>query len=277
MAGRLGTSQEWATVDRTAVDELLTVALLSPLLGTNIRAPVRSELVCTDARGGVSTGVGAVRAEVRPEVARELYRHRTRRGGYVRAETPQEVRARERIDWSEKLLELRPDLVDDDDHSDDDADDALSDPRWFGEVFSNTAARASPSTGELRAVRTAVRRLLRSGHFGVRQIIGIDSKVVEGIIAKGRSSSRELNLLMRSLAADMLVGDIQLGILGLASKHNPADEPSREKRVRKANPAAAPAWARNFVAGDVIAIDTVLPADPRVQWCCTPQVRCARS
>ena len=146
MAGRLGTSQEWATVDRTAVDELLTVALLSPLLGTNIRAPVRSELVCTDARGGVFTGVGAVRAEVRPEVAREFYRHRTRRGGYVRAETPQEVRARERVDWSEKLLELRPDLVDDDDHSDDDADDALSDPRWFGEVFSNTAARASPST-----------------------------------------------------------------------------------------------------------------------------------
>ena len=148
---------------------------------------------------------------------------------------------------------------------------------FSGFEHSNTAARASPSTGELRAVRTAVRRLLRSGHFGVRQIIGIDSKVVEGIIAKGRSSSRELNLLMRSLAADMLVGDIQLGILGLASKHNPADEPSREKRVRKANPAAAPAWARNFVAGDVIALDTVLPADPRVQWCCTPQVRCARS
>ena len=286
VAGRLGTSQEWATVDRTAVDELLTVALLSPLLGTNIRAPVRSELVCTDARGGVFTGVGAVRAEVRPEVARELYRHRTRRGGYVRAETPQEVRARERIDWSEKLLELRPDLVDDDDHSDDDADDEPSDPRWFGEVckciqwlrtFQYRSKGEPINRGELRAVRTAVRRLLRSGHFGVRQIIGIDSKVVEGIIAKGRSSSRELNLLMRSLAADMLVGDIQLGILGLASKHNPADEPSREKRVRKANPAAAPAWARNFVAGDVIALDTVLPADPRVQWCCTPQVRCARS
>ena len=193
---------------------------------------------------------------------------------FVRAETPQEVRARERVDWSEKLLELRPDLVDDDDHSDDDADDEPSDPRWFGEVckciqwlrtFQYRSKGEPINRGELRAVRTAVRRLLRSGHFGVRQIIGIDSKVVEGIIAKGRSSSRELNLLMRSLAADMLVGDIQLGILGLASKHNPADEPSREKRVRKANPAAAPAWARNFVAVDVIAIDSVLPADPRVQ------------
>ena len=227
VAGRLGNAPEWSTVDRTAVDELLTIALLSPLLGTNIRAPVRSELVCTDARGGVFTGVGAVRAEVRPEVARELYRHRTRRGGYVRAETPAEVRARERADWSDRLLELRPDLVEDDDDEDDDAGDA--DPRWFGEVckciqwlrtFQYRSKGEPINRGELRAVRTAVRRLLRSGHFGVRQIIGIDSKVVEGIIAKGRSSSRELNLLMRSLAADMLVGDIQLGILGLASKHN---------------------------------------------------------
>ena len=91
---------------------------------------------------------------------------------------------------------------------------------------------------------------------------------MEGILAKGRSSSRELNLLLRSLAADMLVGDIQLGILGLASKHNPADEPSREKRVRRANPATAAAWARDLVAGLITAIDSVLPADPRAQWCC---------
>ena len=121
----------------------------------------------------------------------------------MRAETPQEVRARERIDWSEKLLELRPDLVDDDDHSDDDADDEPSDPRWFGEVckciqwlrtFQYRSKGEPINRGELRAVRTAVRRLMRSGHFEVRQIIGIDSKVVEVIIAKGRSSSRELNL-----------------------------------------------------------------------------------
>ena len=277
VAGRLGNSQVWSSVDRPAIDELLTVAVLSPLLGTNIRAPVRSELVCTDARGGVFTGVGAVRAEVRPEVARELYRHRTRRGGYVRAETPSEARTRERADHFDRLLELRPDLLEDADDSDDDAAGTSSDPRWFGEVckciqwlrtFQYRSKGEPINRGELRGVRTAVRRLLRSGHFGVRQIIGIDSQVVEGIIAKGRSSSHELNFLMRSLAADMLVGDIQLGVLGLASKHNPADEPSREKRVRRADPAAAPAWARDFVAGDVTAIDSVLPTDPRLKWCC---------
>ena len=126
--------------------------------------------------------------------------------------------------------------------------------------------------GELRAVRTAVRRLLRSGHFSVRQIIGVDSSVVEGVLAKGRSSSHELNLLLRSMAADMLVGDIHLGILPLASKDNPADEPSRSKRVRKAAPAAAAAWARRVVAGDVAAIDSALRSDPRLRWCCSPNL-----
>ena len=280
VAGRIGTSQDWASVDRTAIDELLTVALLSPILGTNVRAPVRSELLCTDACGGVFTGIGGVKAEVRPEVARELYRHRTRRGGYVRAETPAEVRRRERVDWCDRLLELRPDLTDGLDDT-----DAASGSRWFGEVckciqwrrtFQYRSKGEPINRGELRGVRTAVRRLLRSGQFGVRQIIGIDSKVVEGIIAKGRSSSRELNILMRGLAADMLVGDIQLGILGLASKHNPADDPSREKRVRKAKPETASAWARRFVAGEVTTIDSVLPPDPRLKWCCSPTSDSAR-
>ena len=169
---------------------------------------------------------------------------------------------------------MHPDLVD---GHEDAATDASSDPRWFGEVckcvqwlrtFQYRSKGEPINRGELRAVRTAVRHLLRSGHFGVRQIIGVDAKVVEGILAKGRSSSRELNLILRSLAADMLVADIQLGILGLQSKHNPADQPSREKRVRKANPAAAPAWARDLVVGLITAIDSVLPADPRLQWCC---------
>ena len=150
---------------------------------------------------------------------------------------------------------------------------------WFGDVckcmqwrrtFQYRSKGEPINRGELRAVRTAVRRLLRSGYFGVRQIIGVDSSVVEGVLAKGRSSSRELNMLLRSLAADMLVGDIHLGILPLASKDNPADEPSREKRVRKADPSAAPEWSRRVVAGDIAAIDCVLPADPRLKWCCDP-------
>ena len=52
--------------------------------------------------------------------------------------------------------------------------------------------------------------MIRGGHFGVSQIIGFDSNVVESILAKVRSSSRELNFLLLGLAADMLVGDTQV-------------------------------------------------------------------
>ena len=196
-----------------------------------------------------------------------------------------ESRRRERTDYWERLLAARPDvtaelLADDDDF---DFDHMRAEPstRWFGEICKSMQwrrtfqyrSKGEPiNRGELRAVRTAVRRLLRGGHFGVRQIIVIDSSVVEGVLAKGRSSSRELNLLLRSMAADMLVGDIHLRMLPLASKDNPGDDQSREKRVRKANPTSAAGWARNFLAGDVTAIDVVLPADPRLQWCCSRQV-----
>ena len=132
--------------------------------------------------------------------------------------------------------------------------------------------RAHQSWRIARGSHSCSQAVAKSGHFEVRQIIGIDSHVVEGMLAKGRSSSRELNLLLRGLAADMLVGDIQLGILGLASKHNPGDDPSREKRVRRARPDLAPEWARRFVAGDIFAVDVILPLDPRLQWCCSPTV-----
>ena len=69
-----------------------------------------------------------MRAEVRLEVARELYRHRIRRGGYVRAETPAEVRARERYGpiWLRMTMTMTMTItmmmLDDDDDDDDDAD-----------------------------------------------------------------------------------------------------------------------------------------------------------
>ena len=233
---------------------------------------MRTELLCTDASGGATPGVGGTRAEVRPDVARELWRHRTRRGGYARAETKGEARARALahrmgvlVDHLAKKGEL--DYVP--------AQPAEADSRWFGEVcrclqWRRTFAYGSKiehiNRGELRGPRTAVRRLIRGGHFGVRQIVGIDSSVVEGVQAKGRGSTNSLNQIQRGTSADMLVCDIQLGVLPVSSKRNPADAPSRRKRVPKPDPDEAPAWARQFVAGDLDALAAVLPADTRSRW-----------
>ena len=103
-----------------------------------------------------------------------------------------ESRRRERTDYWERLLAARPDIAEELLADDDDFDDTLAVPstRWFGEVckcmqwrrtFQYRSKGEPINRGELRAVRTAVRRLLRGGHFGVRQIVGIDFSVVEGV------------------------------------------------------------------------------------------------
>ena len=64
-------------------DELLTLAVLAPLWGTNLRAPVRDVLVCTDASGGKRPWAAGVGTRIPAGVARELWRHRVRRGGRI--------------------------------------------------------------------------------------------------------------------------------------------------------------------------------------------------
>ena len=54
-----------------------------------------------------------------------------------------------------------------------------------------------------------------------------DSTSVLGSVVKGRSSSRQLNLLCRRLAAYAMVVDLRPDWLWVASEQNPADHPSR--------------------------------------------------
>ena len=55
----------------------------------------------------------------------------------------------------------------------------------------------------------------------------IDSKVVLGAVAKGRSSSKPLNALIRRVAALCFAGGLVLHCVFISTKHNPADWPSR--------------------------------------------------
>ena len=61
---------------------LLTIALLQPLLGSSLRAPVDTTVLATDASGGSGPRLGACTTlQVSEGVAREAWRHRRRRGG----------------------------------------------------------------------------------------------------------------------------------------------------------------------------------------------------
>ena len=123
-------------------------------------------------------------------------------------------------------------------------------------------------------MRTLVRRLARAARTPTRQVVGIDSAVVCGALAKGRASSRDLNRHLRSFVAEQLFADVYLGVLGVPSKRNPADAPSRRRATRRTPEPTTLPWASQFVRGAIDALAAVLPAETRFAW--LPQYRGVR-
>ncbi len=81
---------------------------------------------------------------------------------------------------------------------------------------------------EARALVRYVRWLLRRrDRFGHRVVVLLDSRVVIGAVAKGRSSSTPLNALLRRLAALCFAGGLVLHCVFIPTAHNPGDWPSR--------------------------------------------------
>ena len=78
------------------------------------------------------------------------------------------------------------------------------------------------------AVIRYLRWVLRSTQrFRHRVVLLVDSKVALGAIAKGRSSSKPLNALVRRAAALCFAGGLVLHCVFIPTKHNPSDWPSR--------------------------------------------------
>ena len=68
--------------------EIAGLALLGPLLVTDLRAPVADRVWCTDASPSAAAVVHAVLPE---HAARELWRHRDSRGSYVRLSSKEQT------------------------------------------------------------------------------------------------------------------------------------------------------------------------------------------
>ena len=95
-------------------------------------------------------------------------------------------------------------------------------------------------------------------------------------MTKGYSNMPDSARLVHTFHAWQAGAESDVWFEYVPSKANPADEPSRGKRVRRAAPDFAPDWARRLIAGEILAIDAALPLDPRLQWCCSPTVEPAQ-
>eukprot|EP00971_Amphidinium_carterae_P339549 6477411-Amphidinium_carterae.1 len=85
---------------------------------------------------------------------------------------------------------------------------------------------------ELLAARTALRHLVSSPSlWHTRAMIAIDSQVVVHCLKKGRSSSRAINQILQTMLGDSLSTGARLVPVWVATECNPADAPTRRRRI----------------------------------------------
>ncbi len=263
---RLGPNSARITrLSRRSADELLVMLSLAPLLGTDLTAPVVPRIVASDACGGAFPGMGGAEGDVSPAVAEELWRQRRRKG--IGEATPYNGGLLEVSDQSyfRKVFGRDPEYVlahpaeRDEDGVPLVARDAFGDvcdAVEFRPTFHARPPREHVNLLETRAVRTALRREARRrnrrhGHRGARVLVACDSEVTAHALAKGRSPSRPLGRLCKSAAATQLAHGLEIGLLPVPTHQQPADEPSRGRRMRSVADKRPKEWAREFVGGAV--------------------------
>jgi hypothetical protein len=181
--------QLWPSV----IHELFVAACMSPLFTASLASSWYGDVVCTDAS---STGLGVVTAHVPPALV--------------------ETAARD-----------SGSLVPKSDHAMA-VDRAVLDRVWTTVVSARWHAPEHINALEVRAVSTAIRRVLSSPLSSrCRLLVISDSQVAVGALAKGRSSSHVLHRRLRPVSALLLASGIQLYLRWVASADNPADGPSR--------------------------------------------------
>jgi hypothetical protein len=258
-----------------AMDELAVMACIMPLLFSSLRAETSSTITCSDASGGKRPRGGVTKSRVRPAVARHLWRHRMRKPGYLKMESgpvaafqsvlKERIMALRRLDaWDEPDTDPRPELG----------------PRFFGDISDAMSWKTSFAFDlrgtehinlyEHRVAMAAFLSEIRRTGGGKRLLLGCDSDVVCGVIAKGRSSSRRLNKLQRKLGMQLLFSGCYPGMLRTPTTQNTADEPSRRRRTRQGVAPSATPWATRYVDGDLDELESRFPRDRREVWCVRP-------
>ena len=115
---------------------------------------------------------------------------------------------------------------------------------------------------EIRATMKTIRKRAIRG-YGQRQLYGLDSQVGLGVCSKGRSPSYVLNEEAREGTADIIGLRHYPGYCFSPTRLNPADYPSRFRRIRRNR--QMPGFLAAAAAGDYGAFDrwAALPLQPR--------------
>jgi len=236
----------------TAQVELEVVLAFLPLLFTDNRAQVSTQLFATDAS---SHSAAVVRTVVDPRAARELWRHRAQRRGGARLQTLvdqllQECGPAEAAERARSLLGYMREERGGASEADD-ADESQPPPNWSAGLADSLGWRLSfryrfkrachINTKEGLVIASLIRHLALDPSRHRMKFMNLeDSSVNVCAWAKGRSRKAELNSVLRSVVPERLLCRVSLGGAHVRSAANPADDETRGRRTRSA-PLFAPA------------------------------------
>eukprot|EP00971_Amphidinium_carterae_P312617 6213652-Amphidinium_carterae.2 len=195
------------TVPRKVKDELIALCLLAPLMRTNLASPLSRWVVATDAT--LIRGAATV-ASMSPAVSVALH---------LRSDRPAQV------------MHFAPGEIDEDMYV---ARYAQAPDEMVHDMVASLsfATVASYRFREIQHVNKQEGLAWRSGIFAA-----IRRGMIQ-VLKKGRSSSRRLNGVLRSTMPDLLMHGVSIAPVWIGTKHNPADDPTRDQRVRAAVPAS---------------------------------------
>ena len=223
------------------IGEILMCAVLLPLACTNLRAEVSPRITATDAS---SWWECSVTSQLPPRTAVEMRRHSLRKSVWSRLLAPGRawLRSQGILDPSLELPEA--------------TDEFVMNPLWqvlaSGLQYKLLLSRKSPcsrhiSIGELRAYLAAEKEL-GFARPSSRELFGLDSQVVLGLLSKGRSASPSLNWELSKSVPTILGFDLYHELFYFETSMNPSDDPTRGRKIR-APTALLPEWWEEVASG----------------------------
>ena len=218
-------------------DELVAACLLLPVACGNVRWPVSVQISATDAS---LTGGGRASTVTSRKIAKTLYRFGEKKGEFCK------------LDWASQCLPPPTSMV----RAPDVLVDALMCHAWTPTEELVFRRASHINLLEMEMLKREIQSRVNSGRGQCRMVNLCDSRVVVGAYAKGRSSSKQLNHLLKKCCAWSIAGDLSVTNIWVDTKRNPADHPSRGKPIPPPDPITEHPLFEKHVLRDVQVLRT---------------------
>ena len=195
-------------------EELIWCTLVLPVAEANIRWEISNRIGCSDAS---LSGGGRAAAWTTTPLAQTLYRFAEHKGEHVR------------LDWTHGGLIPESSMS----RAPSELEAILGDHPWVSTESCTFAHKQHINILETRMIYRELVDIVHSCHRPQRCVLVVDSRAAAGAWAKGRSSSRQLNRLLRRSLGWTIAGRKSIHVIWVRSEANPADHPSRGREIPK--------------------------------------------